>query len=254
MHLVSGLEVEQDFASHGADLFEAAEEALGQSLASFPRILDFGCGSGRLARLLRGHPGEVHGCDLDPRLVRWTGAHLDFLQVRLSPPQPPLPYPEGCFDLILGVSVFSHLPEEDQDAFLADLARCLAPGGRLLLSVHGERALERARTEPRILTLLGVSSPDLEQVEQLTAGGRHGFVLQDGHLTHSGSWRDTWRYWWRGEKAIAARHRYGIAFHPSGYLGEHWTRVSGLELLVHRVGGVHDFQDVVVLGRSALSR
>ncbi|HVM64661.1 MAG TPA: class I SAM-dependent methyltransferase, partial [Acidimicrobiales bacterium] len=40
-------------------------------------ILDFGCGSGRVIRWFRGHPGgEVVGTDYNPVLVEWCRGHL----------------------------------------------------------------------------------------------------------------------------------------------------------------------------------
>jgi 8-oxo-dGTP diphosphatase len=53
-------------------------------------------------------------------------------------PLPPLPYAESSFDLVYGVSVFTHLSEEHQRAWLPELRRILKPGGLLLLSFHSK--------------------------------------------------------------------------------------------------------------------
>jgi len=55
-------------------------------------------------------------------------------------PTPPLPYPAAHFDVIYCLSVFTHLDERMQDAWLAELDRILEPGGVLLLTVYSEAA------------------------------------------------------------------------------------------------------------------
>jgi len=53
---------------------------------------------------------------------------------------PPLPYAAESFDVIYCLSVFTHLNETMQDAWLAELRRVLQPGGLLILTVHGHNA------------------------------------------------------------------------------------------------------------------
>jgi SAM-dependent methyltransferase len=42
------------------------------------------------------------------------------------------PYDDGSFDLVLCASVFTHLLEGEAEHYTAEIARCLAPGGRML--------------------------------------------------------------------------------------------------------------------------
>jgi ubiquinone/menaquinone biosynthesis C-methylase UbiE len=46
--------------------------------------------------------------------------------------EPPLPFPDKHLDRIYSISIFTHLPEAMQDAWLAELHRVLKPGGYLL--------------------------------------------------------------------------------------------------------------------------
>ena len=115
------------------------------------RVLDFGCGSGRVLRQFEDEARsatEMHGAELDERCVRW-------LRETFSPPfgieqasrLPPLGYPDGHFDLIWSTSVFTHLADE-WSAWLAELHRLLAPGGRLVVSVMGASLSEQIAGEP----------------------------------------------------------------------------------------------------------
>lgn len=102
-------------------------------------MLDFGCGAGRV--LLHLQPvavgADLWACDIDEPSVRW-------LTNRLSPPvhvfrndeQPPLPLEDGSFDLVVAVSVFSHLADTWSE-WLLELRRVLRPDGLLLATFHG---------------------------------------------------------------------------------------------------------------------
>ncbi|MCA1657735.1 MAG: class I SAM-dependent methyltransferase, partial [Verrucomicrobiaceae bacterium] len=56
---------------------------------------------------------------------------------------PPTPFADGSFDLVHGISVFTHLSEADQDRWLAELQRITEPGGAVLMSIQGEIAFLR---------------------------------------------------------------------------------------------------------------
>ncbi|WP_354700979.1 hypothetical protein DSM112329_01273 [Paraconexibacter sp. AEG42_29] len=103
------------------------------------RLLDFGCGSGRILRhLIRAVPGtELHGCDIDATSVEWVQANLaPRCRAVVAPPQPPLPFADGCFDVVWAVSVFSQIHEGWAD-WLLELRRVLRPGGTLVASFMG---------------------------------------------------------------------------------------------------------------------
>ena len=103
------------------------------------RVLDFGCGSGKVLRhfLAEARQGELWGCDIDEPSIDW-------LERELSPPlhvfrnaeAPPLDLPDGRFDLVWSVSVFTHLTDH-WAGWLAELHRVLAPGGLAIISFLG---------------------------------------------------------------------------------------------------------------------
>src|SRR5262249_23651606 len=110
-------------------------------LENFESILDYGCGSGRLTRWFADAADSsvrVHGTDINPDAIAWCRQHLPLATFDCNGPEPPLRYPSESFDLILGVSVLTHLDEQLQLAWLAELARVSRPGGVVLLSIHAE--------------------------------------------------------------------------------------------------------------------
>ena len=104
------------------------------------RILDIGCGSGRLTRSLAEYAPAariVAGDRSDAARVaarRCRGlANVRVAQFDLL--QPPLP--AGAFDLVYADGVVPHVP--DADAALSALVPLLAPGGRLFVWIYPER-------------------------------------------------------------------------------------------------------------------
>ena len=123
-----------------AEMMEQCTRSMGVDLARARRVLDFGCGCGRTVRwFLREYPGvEFHGADVDGEAIAWCRANLTTARFVQNGAEPPLPYPAGHFDVIYCLSVFTHLDEPMQDAWLAELRRLLPPGGVVLLTVHSD--------------------------------------------------------------------------------------------------------------------
>lgn len=113
-------------------------ETFARPLAGFESVLDWGCGAGRLTRhLTRLCAGAVHGADIDADNVGWCAANVPTARFATAPLLPPLPYDDASFDLIVGISVFTHLDEPTQHAWLGELRRVARPNALVLVSVHG---------------------------------------------------------------------------------------------------------------------
>ena len=117
-------------------LLPAAREVV-QAAAVQPgeRVLDVGCGTGNAALLAAARGARVTAVDPAGRLLEVArqraaaeGHSVDF---RLGEAAA-LPAPDDAFDVVL--SVFAAIFAPDSQAALTDMARTLAPGGRLLLS------------------------------------------------------------------------------------------------------------------------
>jgi SAM-dependent methyltransferase len=128
----------------GADVVRDALARQGVAIATVGDVLDFGVGCGRVARHWHDLTGpRIHGCDINEELVAWTRANLPFVEARVTGLGPPLPYADGALDVAYALSVFTHLPEELQGAWAAELARVIRPGGHLVLSTHGRAYFDR---------------------------------------------------------------------------------------------------------------
>ncbi|MBK9064849.1 MAG: class I SAM-dependent methyltransferase [Acidobacteria bacterium] len=114
--------------------------AAGADPAGVRSVLDIGCGTGRL--LAGWHvddPGRrLVGTDLNPDLIAWARTHLPAVAAwEVNGLHPPLPHPDGAVDLVVLSSVLTHVSLANQRAWLAEVRRLLAPGGRALVTLHG---------------------------------------------------------------------------------------------------------------------
>ena len=127
---------------------KAAYEAVsGKRWDHLGPVLDWGVGCGRVARHLAPGLGErFHGCDIDADNVAWCASNLQgaYSASRLAAA---LPYADNSFDLVYGVSVFTHLRAEWELKWLAELHRVLRHGGMMLVTVHGQTAVDFARLD-----------------------------------------------------------------------------------------------------------
>jgi cyclopropane fatty-acyl-phospholipid synthase-like methyltransferase len=123
-----------------ADNLGTVLEKAGCPLTPGQAVLDFGCGCGRTLLWLVQRFPEVqwHGVDVDAEAIAWCRAHFRGAEFETGQPLPALPYADETLDLVYAVSVFTHLNEDFQRAWAAELKRILKPGGMLLLSVYGE--------------------------------------------------------------------------------------------------------------------
>ncbi len=130
------------------------------------RVLDFGCGQGRLLNGLIFHGigfGQYLGCDVNAASVAWCVSNLSY-------PSRPVSFlwtnarndrynPHGAssgtlslvddgFDVIFSNSVFSHFETEDLVAYAQVLFRKLAPGGVFYLTAFTEPGVADCEVNP----------------------------------------------------------------------------------------------------------
>ena len=223
------------FLDAGFASFLALQRVLAAHGVSFERagrVLDFGCGCGRLLRLLQPYAAstELHGCDIDATAIAWCRENLDWVTTRVSTTAPPLPYDDGVFDLLYSISVFSHLEERNHLAWIAELARVSKPGGLVVLTTHGPAALARLAGNPAACAEVGLTTAQVDSAQRDLARAGYAFCRQED-LAHDAD-------------------LYGMTFLSPAYVERHWN--AHFEVLEHASQVLQGWQDIVVLrSRSA---
>ncbi len=120
---------------------EAAELRPGE------RLVDVGCGTGKLAVAAAKRLGDAHGekshvlgIDATPGIIDLAierahrmGVAAEF-QVGIAEE---LPLPDGAADAVTSSYFFHHLPSDVKSQALREMWRVLAPGGRLVITDYG---------------------------------------------------------------------------------------------------------------------
>lgn len=100
------------------------------------RVLDLGCGDGRYFRLIWPGLAEVVGVDMNPYVAEQGRSSGVYRQVHVAPAHQ-VPEPDASFDHIFANCSLEHM--DHLEAVLAEIHRCLKPGGTLLCSVVTDR-------------------------------------------------------------------------------------------------------------------
>ena len=208
------------------DMFKYLESK-GQKL----RMLDFGVGCGRTARHFFQHleQYEMHGCDVDQAPIEYLYKQVPSIQPLCSPNSPPLPYEANYFDAIYSVSVFSHLNEKAFLEWTKELSRIIRPGGLLVISIHGEHALNVTKGKDNI----GDMGIDESQ-----------FYLAKSEFETEG-------FMWLPQKTSSSDidvGQYGISFVNRKFIDR--VICPTLRLVHYGSGEVGGWQDLVVLSKS----
>jgi SAM-dependent methyltransferase len=143
------------------------------------RILDVGCGFGRLPIGILRVLGEVDylGLDVHRGSIDWCQRHLqrehprlrfvwmDRENARYNPGGGKLnggfalPVEDASRDLVYLYSVASHLPEDHLRIYLRELARVLAPGGQVFMTAFVEDGVEPVAENPSGYAFTRCSGP-----------------------------------------------------------------------------------------------
>jgi ubiquinone/menaquinone biosynthesis C-methylase UbiE len=142
-----------DFERTGNEYLHHFQELGG--LRPGDRVLDMGCGIGRMAIPLTGYlevSGSYAGFDVGRAMIRWcqreiTSRRPDFEFAwapvynqkynpfgSISAAEFRFPYEDASFDFVFATSLFTHLVRAETEHYLRETARVLRPGGTCLLT------------------------------------------------------------------------------------------------------------------------
>ena len=212
------------FLSSGATDFHRLDRAVraisGRALWESGRILDWGVGCGRVARHCpKQAAGRFAGCDIDRDNVDWCAGHLPGTYIA-SPLEPPLPFPAASFDVVYGISVFTHLKQPLQFRWLEELRRIAAPGALVLTTIHGETALEYS------------GRPSAEYLAAMSAIRWKGLLVTGTNTQLDGF--------------VDRPSEYVNVFHSEAYVRRRWGEYFRI---LHVLPGYLNTQDLVVMQR-----
>lgn len=183
---------------HVLELVRSHDLSLGE------RVLDFGCGVGRLSNALCEHDFRVVGVDIAASMIERANAHnmhperLDFVAYDGGE----LPFPDDSFDAAVTLIVLQHARPREQVGALLQLQRVVRPGGLLVVQVPS-RVRQVAPVEPagRRADIAWLRAP----AELATGAG----AIVRARLTNVGD--RTWRggqqiklgnHWYLGERLV----------------------------------------------------
>ena len=149
------------------------------------RVLDYGCGWGRITRFFLKDvaAGNLWGIDCNEEVIDFCRQSNPWSRFELNDPMPPTDLPSDQFDLVFSYSVFTHLREDVHFAWLAELGRLVKPGGLLIFSVRPRQFISYCATLTAVSgrshkphdALVGLF-PDAERALADFDGGRFVFV------------------------------------------------------------------------------
>jgi SAM-dependent methyltransferase len=205
------------FDKWGYALKRKYDAAMAQFLATprtEQRLLDWGCGCGRMARYLASECAYT-GIDIDREAIEWCRANIKSGTFELQGLEARTKFASETFDAVIGISIFTHLREEDQFAWLAELARVTKPGGVVAVSVCGATSLYNAGNPPEVVAALEAKGFCDTGVE----GTLKGVTADDEY--------------------------YRNIYHTPGYTRENWSK--HFDILAILPGFVANMQDMVFL-------
>jgi SAM-dependent methyltransferase len=124
------------------------------------RVLELGCGAGRLTGHLSEVAREVHGVDLSPAMVAYCERAYPRASFSVGDLRELSGFADGGYDVVVApFNVLDVLGDEARRQVLADARRLLAEGGLFVMSSHNRDYASRLASRLRLWARLWVGSP-----------------------------------------------------------------------------------------------
>ena len=110
------------------------------------KVLEWGCGVSRICRHIHTFfppSTQVFACDINKNMIDWNKKNIQNISFEVTDYTPPTNYLPNNFNMIFGLSVFTHIEINLQESWLAEIHRILNIDGIFLFSTHGNLHLSK---------------------------------------------------------------------------------------------------------------
>lgn len=185
----------------------------GVELGHNTRILDFGCGWGRIIRffLKDVSADNLYGIDVNPAMIEICLKIGKYGNYSLCNSLPPTDFSDNSFEIIFAYSVFSHLAEPAHIKWVAEFLRILKPGGVLVATTRPRYFIEFCRSlrgKEHAIKYRNVLADSAIGTEEALA------VYDSGNFLYSAT----------GSGPTLPGSFYGEAVIPRAYIKKEWTK------------------------------
>ncbi|MHB8329636.1 MAG: class I SAM-dependent methyltransferase [Acidimicrobiales bacterium] len=143
------------FWASGAEALENTLGPFGRSIAAADRVLEIGCGIGRITKALAERAGHVIGVDVSAEMIeraRLELAHLDNVELLAGNGRDLAQIPSSSCDVVYSFIVFQHIPDPAVTCnYVREIGRVLAGGGWTVFQVSDYPEIHRPEFHRAIL-------------------------------------------------------------------------------------------------------